>query len=322
MNNNDYLYAVAVIRANEAMLLNNADLEQLINAPDYRKAVALLADKGWEAPEGGNYSQMLDKELDKAWALVRESAPEAEALQTFIVKNDFQNLKAILKAGVTGHDAKDFFVSPCVIPPEEMLEAVSERKFADLPEFISATAEKAFKALTKTGNGQLCDVIIDTDALETIIAFAKESGDKTLIDYAESFCLAADIKTAYRSIKTGKEKAFLDTAVAKCDGVDKQGLIEAALKGEEEFFAFLQTCGLTGYKEALENGTSAFEKYCDDKALEMMKKAKMTAFGISPLAAFFVARETEVKCLRIILSAKISGSSNDVIRERMRELYV
>ena len=44
--------------------------------------------------------------------------------------------------------------------------------------------------------------------------------------------------------------------------------------------------------------------------------------GIGPLAAYYVAKETEIKALRIILSAKISGASNDTVRERMRELYV
>ncbi len=48
----------------------------------------------------------------------------------------------------------------------------------------------------------------------------------------------------------------------------------------------------------------------------------MTVFGISPLAAYYVANEIEIKCLRIILSAKLSEASSEVIRERMRELYV
>ncbi len=319
---NDYLFAVASIRANEASLLKEADLEQLINAPDYKKAVALLQNKGWESPEGGDYSAMLDKELEKTWELINKNAPEAEALGTFVVKNDFQNLKAVLKAEVTGQKAENYFVSPSILDPADILFAVKERRFDDLPEFISDTAKKAFDTVTKTGSGQLCDVIIDTDALGAMLKFAKESEDKTLTDYAESFCLAADIKTAYRSMRTGKNKAFIEAATVDCEGVNRQALIEASLKGKDEFFEFLKNSGLSDYGEALNSGTSAFEKFCDDKMLEIMKKAKMTAFGISPLAAYYVARETEIKALRIILSAKLSGVSNDVIRERMRKLYV
>ncbi|MEG1551150.1 MAG: hypothetical protein RR355_02655 [Oscillospiraceae bacterium] len=62
---NDYLYAVAAIRANEVSLLKDADLQQLISVPDYKKAALLLTDKGYGSAEGTNYSKMLDAEIEK-----------------------------------------------------------------------------------------------------------------------------------------------------------------------------------------------------------------------------------------------------------------
>lgn len=322
MKNKDYLFAVSAIRANELSLLKDSDLEQLINAPDYKKAVNILTDKGFKEPDGNNYSEMLDSELEKTWSLINENAPEADALKTFIVKNDFQNLKAIIKSEMTENDAQKYFVSPCVFDAKKMLELVKERKFSLLPEFIAPAAAKAYDTIVKTGNGQLCDIIIDTAALEAVIAFSKKSNDKTLIDYAERFCLFTDLKTAYRSIKTKKNRTFLEAAVAENSLLEKAQLVDAALSGEEAFFELLTQKGFSGEKAALESGTSSFEKYCDDELMRIMKQAKMTVFGISPLAGYYVARETEIKCLRIILSAKLSGASDEIIRERMRELYV
>lgn len=322
MKSKDYLFAVSAIRANEMSLLKESDLEQLINAPDYKKAVSILSEKGFDTPDGSNYSEMLDKELEKTWKMIKESAPEATALNAFIVKNDFQNLKAILKSEMTGNNAEDYFVSPCVFESEKMLALISERKFGELPKYISETAKTAYEAIVKTGNGQICDIIIDCAVLEAVIAFAQESDDAVLLDYAQQFCLFTNIKTAYRSIKTNKNRAFLEKAVAENSLVVKSEFIEAVLKGEEEFLSFLAQKGFSNPVQALEHGTSSFEKYCDDELMKIMKKAKMTVFGISPLAGYFVARETELKALRIILSAKLSGVSDDVIRERMRELYV
>ncbi len=322
MKTNDYLYAVAAIRANESALLKEADLEQLINAPDYKKATEMLADKGYELPDGTDYSSMLDKELEKTWELVNKSAPDADGLKALAVKNDFQNLKAILKAEVMGEDAKSFLVTPSVIDTDELYEKISQRRFEELPDFMSDAAKKAYDTITKTGNGQLCDIIVDEAALKAMCALAKSSGEELIEEYAQTFCLAADIKCAYRCAKTNKGRAFMESAVCECDKVNKQGLIEAALEGEEALLDFLKSNGLADYAQALENGTSAFEKLCDDRVLDIMKKAKFTAFGLSPISAFFVAKETELKCLRIILSAKLSNASNDVIRERMRELYV
>ena len=321
MKKNDYLFAVASVRALENSLLKQSDLEQLINAEDYQKAVAILNEKGYDITST-NYSAALDGELEKTWALVNEAAPEAEALEIFIIKNDFQNLKAILKSEVMSYNAEDYFVKPCVFDSDKLLKAVGERRFEELPEWLGTAAEKAYEVLAKTGNGQLCDAIIDTAALETIVKLALDSGDEILGEFAELYCLCADIKTAYRAVKTNKSKTFLEYAIADTSLLKKDELINAAGGGIDEFSDYLSNTGLTSYRAELEKSGSAFEKYCDDRMLETIKKAKMTAFGVSPLAAYFVAKETEIKCLRIILSAKLSFVSGEKIRERMRELYV
>lgn len=322
MADKNYLYAVAVIRANEASLLKEQDLEQILGAPDYKKAVSLLCDKGYEEPKGNDYSAMLDGEIEKTWKLLRENAPDADELNTFIVKNDFQNLKACLKAEVADLNPKVFLVRPSVIDPDTLLECVSKREFDELPEFISEAAEKAFDTVTKTGNGQLCDVIIDTAAMKAMRYFAGLSDEDILKEYADVFCLATDIKTAYRCAKTKKGESFIEAALAETPFIDKKVLTEAALEGEEAVIGALEENGLSDYARALTDGASQFEKYCDDRLLNVVKKAKYISIGISPLAAYYVARETEVKALRIILSAKISGASNETVRERMRELYV
>lgn len=319
---NDYLYAVANIRAKELSLLTEADLEQLIAAPDYKRAIAVLADKGYAVAEDTDYSAMLDRETEKTWNLLREAAPDAEALQVFIVKNDFQNLKAALKSEPAGVDAREYLVSPSVMNGEELLSAVQERRFSDLPEFMASAAQEAYDMLMRTGSGQLCDITADRACLETMLALAEKAEDKTLSEYAETFVLAADLKTAYRWVKTGKNRGFLETALCGTKQYDKAALIDAALGGEESFFAHLQNCGLGGFADAMQQGAFAFEKYCDDNIMHVMKQAKYTAFGIAPLAAYCFARLTEIGCVRIILSAKFNGSSAETVRERMRELYV
>lgn len=152
----NYLYAVANIRANES-LLSRADIDALIDAPDYKTALTLLDGKGYDTSFGSDYSAMLDGETEKTWSLIKSVAPSAEALDIFIVKNDFQNLKAVLKSE-TGDDAEKYLVSPSVIPKELLLKAVKERDFDSLPDFISDAAEKCLEVITKTENGQLCAI--------------------------------------------------------------------------------------------------------------------------------------------------------------------
>ncbi|MDK2799758.1 MAG: V/A-type H+/Na+-transporting ATPase subunit [Clostridiales bacterium] len=46
------------------------------------------------------------------------------------------------------------------------------------------------------------------------------------------------------------------------------------------------------------------------------------AFGIEPLVAYLMAKENEIKIVRIIMVGKINNISNEIIRERLREAYV
>ncbi|MBR3738439.1 MAG: V-type ATPase subunit [Eubacterium sp.] len=320
MKNKDYLFAVASLRARENELLTKSDFEQLISAESYEKAVSLLNDKGYEI-SGDDYSSRLDENLNEVWDYIIKSAPEAEILKAFVVKNDFHNIKAILKSEVMNYSAEDYMLSPSIVSPQDMIEAISARDFKKLPDYISAAAEDAAQILAKTQNAQLCDAVCDTAALEAMISLS-EGGDEILKEYANIFCLSSNIKTAFRAIKTKKSSAFLNASIAKNSLIDKKEFISAALSGEDELSEFLILKGFEEFAAAFEESPSQFEKYCDDKMISIIKKSKMTVFGISPVAAYFLAKENEIKCLRIILSAKQSRISNDIIRERMREVYV
>lgn len=322
MKKKDNLFAVASVRVKENELLTKSDLEQLINAESYVKAVLLLSEKGYDIQENGDYSAVLDEKLNETWNYICTAAPEAQPLKALIVKNDFQNVKAVLKSEVMGYEAESYLVSPCVLEHSVITDAINNRKLDALPDYMRKAVKEAVDILAKTENAQLCDAVLDVAALEAMLSFAKLSGEDIICEYANLFCLSADIKTAYRAIKTGKSSVFLNAAIAENDKISKTDFVNAAIAGEEEFFAYLDSNGFDDYKAALEESPSAFEKYCDDKLLEIIKRAKMTVFGISPLAAYYVAKETEIKSLRIILSAKQSHISSDVIRERMRDLYV
>ena len=86
-------------------------------------------------------------------------------------------------------------------------------------------------APSPTQDGQLCDIIIDKAALDAIYHAGKTSGNEFLKLYAELTVAAADIKTAVRASRTGKDRAFLEQALAPCDTLDITRLAQAAIEG-------------------------------------------------------------------------------------------
>ena len=56
--------------------------------------------------------------------------------------------------------------------------------------------------------------------------------------------------------------------------------------------------------------------------MTIMKEAKFIPFGGEPLLAYIYAKETEIKVVRIIMVGKLNNISPEVIRERLRDIYV
>ncbi len=74
---------------------------------------------------------------------------------------------------------------------------------------------------------------------------------------------------------------------------------------------------------ALRNTSSLalYEKLMDDRLLSMTAAARYIALGPEPVIAYLMAKETEIKNLRIVFTGKINRLPENTIRERLRETY-
>ena len=64
------------------------------------------------------------------------------------------------------------------------------------------------------------------------------------------------------------------------------------------------------------------EKLIDNYIMNMMRDAKIIPFGVEPVIAYIYAKETEIKIIRIIMVGKLNNIAVEVIRERLRDIYV
>ena len=78
-----------------------------------------------------------------------------------------------------------------------------------------------------------------------------------------------------------------------------------------------------GVEDYTKSGSAGvLEKLVDNYIMNMMKEAKMIPFGGEPLLAYIYAKETEIKVVRIIMVGKLNNIAEEVIRERLRDIYV
>ncbi len=319
----DYAYAVARVRANELTLLTEADIDQLIEADSYEAAKQILSDKGWgEWEDGMDYPAYIARHFQETKDLISELLGDVSVLNLLLIRNDMQNLKAALKNLLVKQSTEGLYTYSTVYDTDKIVSAVENKDFSKLPDCMQQPAKEAYDVLVSNGNGQISDAIIDKATMEEMLSLGNETGSSLMRKIAEILVATADIKIAFRCAKTGKSAEFLARSLVSCSSVSADRLKEAALNGEEAVLSYLEG---TEYAEAAEKyreSTSAFEKWADDRITDCVGDARYKSFGIEPVVAYYVARTAEINSVRIILSAKKNHQPADVMRKRVRKLYV
>lgn len=321
MAEQEYIYAVARIRSREMQLLTGAFMEQLLAAADEAECLRLLAERGWGSAETPS-EEMFAGEEKKTWALISELVPDPSALSVFRYEADYHNLKAAIKSTSGPKKHGDIYRTGGTVPVEIIRRAVDERDYSLLPERMQEPAQQTADIFLQTHDGQLCDILIDSAALRAIYAAGMASPVELLRLYAELTVVTADIKTAVRAQRTGRGAKFLARALAPCATLDTGELSQAAQEG---FDAICTCLSHTRYEDAvpeLKKSPAAFERWCDNVMMRAIRPQLHEYMGLGPLAAYILARQNEIKTVRIILSGKRNGLAESVIRERVRETYV
>lgn len=313
MNGTKYANAVGAVRAMENTLLSKNDIDQLINSKSRAEMESVIASK---------VGSSSGETLVSVWEMLHEYAPDCKELEILLYKNDFHNLKAVLKAVISNRDPSDYYISPSNVELSVLTEAISKKDYSLLPEYMRKAAEEAYELVTNTLDGQLSDSLIDKASMQAMQKSAADFGSEFMQKYSQLVTACADIKTAYRCSILNKSAQFMENAICGSSDLEKEQILKAALGGTESLFAFLEGTPYSNAAALLKDSAAQYEKWCDDVIMELAETARMQAFGSDPLAAYYIAKEAEIKNIRILSVCKEFGADKETITERMRKLYV
>ena len=315
------IYSVARVRVKEKYLLTDADIEQLLTQKDQEAMLAFLRDKGWGS-DGAGAAAMLSAEEKKAMADFAELCPDPSVLEVLSYPELYHNLKTGIKEICTEGQHPGAFYEGTEYGREEMLQILRDKAYEKLPEHMRSAAANAYETMMQTMDGQMCDVIADRACIESMLKDADASGHDILKEYTQQLAAAADIRIALRASRTGKSINFLRAALIPCSSFDVGRLAIAAADSPEALISYLEANGMAGAGEALKQSDHAFEKWCDDRIMEMVSPHRRTFCGVGPVVAYYFARKSEIKTVRMILTARANGLAEKDIRERVRRAYV
>ena len=313
MAQTDYAYAIARIRSREMSLLTSQDFDLLINAATPEDALTILAGKGYSTGNG----DMLEREMEQAYSFITESVDNKDEFSSLIIDNDYQNLKAAIKARFASVPAEGYMVAPSLVDSSLVIKAVNENSFELLPEFLSVPGEEAYRKLANGFTGQAAEAVIDYFAENEKADRAAKSESEILIYKAKIENAVCDIKTAKRCAMTSKNREEALQWLGGRGGIDKEKLLDTAYGGGSLKEILIES-GLEEISEEGDGNFTALENKRDELFLNKAKGTKFDIYGANAVAAYYILKEFETRNIRVILSAKKAGISNDEIREKVR----
>ena len=323
MGDNSYAFAVARIRVKEKKLLSDADISQMAALKDEASVLSFLADRGWGDADGDkNAEAMLAAEEAKSLALMKELKVDTSIFDVLEYPRLFHNLKAGIKEVCTDGTHDRIFYDIEGLGRERMMQILRDKDYSELPPFMQDIAAEAFEVMVSTRAGQRCDCVVDRGCLEAMYEHGRGMKNEMMRSYISSQVAIADIRIAVRGARTGKSYAFMKEALAECGDFSADALAQAAARGEDSLYTYLQEHGYGEAADAVRTSPSAFERWCDNRLIETIRPQRMNSVSVSPIVAYYLARQNEIRMARIILTAKANGFGEETIRERVRKMYV
>ena len=316
-----YLCVSAMLRAREPRLLNLEKAGRMLDAASVEDAAKLLTDCGYP-----DMSQMSASEVEETLARRRgeifkemqDLSPDKELVDLFKLKYDYHNAEAV------GTDCKHLLSDAGRIPGSQLLELYNEEKYSRMPEKLAAAMAEAKAVLARTSNPQLADFVLDKAYFGEIRDVADAVGGDFLKGYAQIQVDAANLKSAVRTLRMGKNQDFLAEVLVPGGSVSVERLMGALDKeGMESLYAHtrLEKAAALGAAAVAGGGMTAFEKACENAVTDYMRSSALISYGPEAVAAYLSAIEGEIQAVRMILTGRLAGVKPEAIRERLRDLY-
>ena len=327
-----YIFCSALMRAGEATILPEADLLKAAEAKDFQSAMAVLTEYGYgdgkPLANPRDFIKVLAAEEQRVYDFVFSALPEKEELEMLRFPKDYHNAKAVLKAEFLGISPDGYLTSGGRIEPEALAAMIKDRNFIFLSVPMKEAVARAIELFGKGRDPQEIDIILDKACYQDMMEAAEELGNQFMIGYVKLLIDILNITTFVRLRQIGKPVDFFKRVFLE-GGEVALGVFTTSY--EESYKQLAEKMTPYGFAPVFEKGAAAvaetgkyylLEKLCDDLRMKYIKDAKYISFGIEPAAAFLLAKESEIKNLRMILTGKIAGTDKDVIIERLRETYV
>ena len=335
MKNNDFVEASAYIRVLEKRMLSNADVNRLIDAPSAAELLKLVSSSSelsfTALARPQDYETVLTDALEKLYELGFKLANGSnEIVDIAACKYSFHNVKSALKLRFLKTNSDQIYssINTSDLSVEIIKSAVQNADAsAELPEYLSFAVNEAIKEFEGSHDPQMFDILLDKAMFGRMLALCNAVGSDIVTGYVKKQIDFYNVKTLMRVKEMQKGTSFLSEALLEGGELAKTFYLENYTQSPlsvanllfYKYFGNEAKAGLESYERT--GNLSELEKLFDNALLEQAKKVKYVAFGPENLFGFIVAKENEIRQVRILMTGKINSVSQSALRERLRDNY-
>ena len=333
MDKMQFSQVIPRLRVYETKLLDKAKIDRMIDSHSAEEALKVLQETEYanvmtNVKRAEDYELILGGELKRLFTVMYDISPVKSLVDLMSIKYDYQNIKVILKGMFLKKDLSYLLIPVGTIDSHELKTIIENGNLSDLPHLMREAVEEAKADFENTNDPQIVDIILDRYMFKSLVEIKKEINDNFVDKYVDALIDSTNLKTLLRVKKQNKGREFFASVIIEGGSIDKDKLMGMLNDAAENISTKL---AYTNYADFVRSGieyytktgsVSLLEKLADNYVMDMMKDAKIIPFGVEPLLAYIYAKETEIKIIRIIMVGKLNNISAEVVRERLRDIYV
>lgn len=306
MNRNDFILPVSMIKVQEKKLLNEDRLIKMLETNSFKEILRILNDTDYSysiatTMQDDEYEKIINGELERVFKFTREiSKNNQEIVDLAALKYEYQNLKLLLKD--KGNVLDVYNISTGIIDKEELMNNFNEvKKYKDFKEAC---------------------IKLDKMYLKHLLKLANSTNIPLFIDYAKISIDRYNIVTFLRLKKQNRNVDYLDDILVDGGSISKEELIKVYFNNTY-LLLFKKKIATKTWDTFEKNGDILeIEKIFDNMIISLAKEYKYITIGPEPIFTYIIAKEYELKALRLIMSAKLNDIDIELVKSRLRGVYV
>jgi V/A-type H+-transporting ATPase subunit C len=242
-------------------------------------------------------------------------------VEVFRSRDDYANLRLVLRRVLTDRPVGTDYSPEGNVPPDLLRQAFEEQNFGALPEYAQTAVERATLAYYQNKDIRQIDNAIDHAQSEYKLGVARiADGAEFLTNLFRIQIDMTNLRTMLRVkfLAADPREVFLEGGFIEMDRL-RQGLDLPYEAVGPLYFS-------TPYHPILDAGAAyvathgsflKVEQQCDDYVQGYLRQTTQIGSGPQPVVAFLLAKEHEIRTVRLILTAKRNNLDTKLILDRL-----